>query len=157
MTDCKFEAGRLKDTGGRESLSYTVEVHVDGRKGNTSRNRLEDMDRMVERAVTLAKVGSVAHFDAYPSPSEPATVKTHSEKTLSLSREKMIEGWFVLRVRGERPPQAQPSGVVVGVGRQGRFEVAEIGAGWGRHPGCRLQAVDFGGGRQPAEDDEGFL
>ncbi|MCK4391016.1 MAG: TldD/PmbA family protein [Desulfobacterales bacterium] len=91
-TDCKFEAGRLKDMGGRETLSYNVEVLVDGRKGNTSGNRLEDFDTMIERAVTLAKVGSVAHFDAYPAPGELAIVKTHSEKTLSLSREKMIAG-----------------------------------------------------------------
>jgi PmbA protein len=91
-TDCRFEAGRLKDTGGRESVSYSVEVLVNRRKGNTSGNRLEDFSTMIERAVTLAKVGgSVAHFDAYPSPSDPAIVKTYSEETLSLSREQMIE------------------------------------------------------------------
>ncbi len=91
-TDCRFEAGRLKDTGGRETLSYSVEVLVDGRKGNTAGNRLEDLDTMIERAVTLAKVGSIAHFDAYPAPGELAPVKTYSEQTLTLSREKMIEG-----------------------------------------------------------------
>lgn len=91
-TDCRFEAGRLKDTGGRESISYTVEVLVNRRKGNTSGNRLEDFSTMIERAVTLAKAGgSVAHFDAYPAPMDPAEVKTHSNKTLSLSRENMIE------------------------------------------------------------------
>ncbi|UCG81292.1 MAG: hypothetical protein JSV60_03170, partial [Desulfobacterales bacterium] len=91
-TDCRFEAGRLKDTGGRETLSYSVEVLVGGRKGNTSGNRLEDLDTMIERAVTLARVGSVAHFDAYPARGELAPVKTYSEQTLTLSREKMIEG-----------------------------------------------------------------
>lgn len=91
-TDCKFEAGRLKDTGGRETISYSIEALVGRRKGNTSGNRLEDFDTMIELAVKLAKIGSVAHFDAYPGPSEPAIVKTHSEKTLTLSREKMIEG-----------------------------------------------------------------
>lgn len=91
-TDCQFEAGRLKDTGGRESVSYGVEVLVGNKKGNTSGNRLQDFNEMIERAVTLAKVaGSVAHFDAYPAPSEAATVKTHSNKTLGLTREKMIE------------------------------------------------------------------
>ena len=91
-TDCKFEAGRLKDTGGRETISYSIEALVGRGKGNTSGNRLEDFDTMIELAVKLAKIGSVAHFDAYPGPSEPAIVKTHSEKTLTLSREKMIEG-----------------------------------------------------------------
>lgn len=91
-TDCQFEAGRLKDTGERESISYSVEVLVSRRRGNTYGNRLENLDKMIEQAVTLAKIGgSVAHFDAYPAPSEAATVKTHSNKTLALSREKMIE------------------------------------------------------------------
>ncbi len=89
--DCKFEAGRLKDTGGREAISYNVEVLVGGRMGNTSGNRLKDLDAMVERAVTLAKVGSIAHFKAYPTPEEVRVVKTHSDRTLSLSREKMVE------------------------------------------------------------------
>ena len=91
-TDCRFEAGRLKDTGEQESISFSVEVLVGGRKGHTSGNRSGDFDEMIERAVTLAKVGgSVAHFDAYPAPSEAAAVKTHSDKTIALSREKMIE------------------------------------------------------------------
>ena len=90
-THCKFEAGRLKDTGRKQSTSYGVEVLVGGRKGNTAGNRLEDLKRMIERAVTLAKVGSIAHFDAYPAPGELGTVKTYSEKTRMLSREKMIE------------------------------------------------------------------
>ncbi|MES0349320.1 MAG: TldD/PmbA family protein [Desulfobacteria bacterium] len=91
-TDCRFEAGRLKDTGGREALSYSIEVLVGSRKGTTSGNRLEDLDTMIEQAVTLGKIGSVAHFDAYPVPSKVTKVKTYSEKTLTLSREKMIEG-----------------------------------------------------------------
>jgi PmbA protein len=91
-TDCQFEAGRLKNTGGRESISYSVEVLVGRRKGNTSGNRFEDFDMMIERAVALAKSGgSAAHFDAYPAPSEAVGVKTHSNKTLTLSREKMIQ------------------------------------------------------------------
>ena len=90
-TECKFEAGRLKDTGGREALSYSVEVLVGRRRGHTSGNRLEDFNAMIEQAVTLANTGSVAHFDTYPIPSDLAAVKTYSEKTLALSREKMIE------------------------------------------------------------------
>ena len=91
-TDCQFEAGRLKDTGEQESISFSVEVLVGRRKGHTSGNRLGDFDTLIERAVTLAKVGgSVAHFDAYPAPSEAPVVKTHSNKTTALSRQEMIE------------------------------------------------------------------
>ena len=89
--DCGFEAGRLKDTGRKQSLSYGVEVLVEGRKGNTSSNRLQDLETMIERAVTLARVGSIAHFDAYPAPGNPASVKTSSDSTRLLSRERMIE------------------------------------------------------------------
>jgi PmbA protein len=46
---------------------------------------------MIERAVILAKNGgSPAHFDAYPAPSQAVAVKTHSDRTLTLSRQKMI-------------------------------------------------------------------
>jgi PmbA protein len=91
-TDCQFEAGRLKDTGEQESISFSVEVLVGRRKGRTSGNRRGDFDTLIEQAVTLAKVGgSVAHFDAYPAPSEAPVVKTYSNKTIALSREKMIE------------------------------------------------------------------
>ncbi len=91
-TDCSFEAGRLKDTGGSESMSYSVEVLLNGRKGNTSGNRIEDLETMIERAMALAKVGSAAHFEQFPAPADPVKVKVYSEKTLSLTREKMIQG-----------------------------------------------------------------
>ncbi|HNT36359.1 MAG TPA: metallopeptidase TldD-related protein, partial [bacterium] len=39
----------------------------------------------------LAKVGSVAHFDHFPEPQDYAQVKTYSERTLTLSWDKMIE------------------------------------------------------------------
>lgn len=89
---CRFEAGRLKDTGAREAVSYSIEVLVGRRRGNTSGNSLERIDDMIERAVTLAKIGSVAHFETYPVPDRLEKVRTYSERTLTLSREKMIEG-----------------------------------------------------------------
>ena len=91
-TDCGFEAGRLKETGSRQTASYDIEVLVDGRRGNTSGNRLEDMGEMLRRAITLAKAGSAAHFDAYPPSKDTATVATYSDRTHLLSRERMIEG-----------------------------------------------------------------
>ena len=90
-TDCSFEAGRLKDTGGSEAMSYSIEVLLDGRRGNASGNRIEDLDAMIERAVALARVGSAAHFEAYPAPDGSVTVNVYSGKTLSLTREKMIQ------------------------------------------------------------------
>lgn len=77
-THCRFEAGRLKDTGRQQSVSYGVEVLAEGRKGNTAGNRFEDLETMIQRAVTLARVGSIAHFDAYPAPGDVGKVKTYS-------------------------------------------------------------------------------
>ena len=90
-TGCRFEGGRLKETGSSESLSYAVEVIVDHRRGAASGNRIEDLGKMTDRALELAKAGSIAHFDTYPAPAEVTPVKTHSDRTFRLSREKMIE------------------------------------------------------------------
>lgn len=89
--DCEFESGRLKSAGSREDVSYSIFVVVDGRSGVTSGNRLQDMELMVDRAVDLAKAGSAAHFDHYPAPADHARVAMHSERTLHLSRDRMIE------------------------------------------------------------------
>lgn len=88
---CSFEAGRLKATGQKETLSYSIEVVVNGRKGNTSGNRLQEMDSLIEQAIILAKEGSTAHFDAYPAPGEVVGVATYSDRTLSLTREQLIQ------------------------------------------------------------------
>jgi len=88
---CSFEGGRLKRTGVNEGYSYGIEVIVNGKRGGTSGNRLEQLDALVDRAVTLAKVGSVAHFDKFPAPAEYTKVKSYSGRTLSLTRDKMIK------------------------------------------------------------------
>lgn len=88
---CEFESGKLKAADSQETLSYTVSVVVDGRSGSTSGNRAEDVELMVERAVELARVGSNAHFETYPAPKPFVSVPKHSESTLSLTRERMIE------------------------------------------------------------------
>jgi len=88
----KFEAGRLKETGSEERLSYAVHVLCGGRMGAASGNRLDDLQQMIGRAVSLARVGRVAHFDEYPPPREVTSVRTHSERTRSLTRDHIIEG-----------------------------------------------------------------
>jgi PmbA protein len=88
---CEFEAGRLKSTDASESEMYSIEVLVDGKRSSVSGNMLDDIDEMISRAVSLARVGSVAHFTAYPAPAEIREVKTHAQQTAELSRETMIE------------------------------------------------------------------
>lgn len=89
-TSCIFESGRLKRTGLNESYSFSIEVIVAGKRGGASGNRMEQLDQLVERALTLAKVGSAAHIDKFPTPAEYTKVKRHSERTLSLTRDRMI-------------------------------------------------------------------
>jgi len=89
---CRFESGRLKSADGRENFGYGVTVVLNGKRGSTSGNDLDSLEEMVRRAVALAEAGSVAHFDSYPDPGEFTRVKSHSERTLTLTREQMIEG-----------------------------------------------------------------
>jgi PmbA protein len=100
-----FEAGRLKNTTTNRELRYDVEVLVEGRLGAARGNRLEDLDEIVSRAVTLAKSGSVAHFDAWPAPGEYADAPTFSEATAGLGRQGMVASCrrIVDRLRNEDP------------------------------------------------------
>ena len=102
---CDFENGRLKSSRTRQGLSFTVEALSGGRRGQADGNDFDDLDEIIDRAVTLAKAGSAAHFEAYPAPGERAAVRTHSERTVALSREKMIDACqtFVDRMKAYDP------------------------------------------------------
>lgn len=89
---CSFENARLKETESAEGLGFDVEVVVRGKKVSVSGNNLADLNEMVARAVTLASMGSVAHFSAYPPPAPVSPVRTYSERTLSLTSGQMIDG-----------------------------------------------------------------
>lgn len=88
---CSFQSGRLKGAGSDQSISMGAAVLVGKRRGQAGGNDLEEIDDIVARAVGLAKAGSEAHFDAYPAPLPVRAVKTHSPRTLELSRDRMIE------------------------------------------------------------------
>ncbi len=100
--DCEFESGRLKRAGSEENAGYTVTVIVNGRRGVASGNRSGDVELMVERAIALARAGSVAHFERYPAPAAFTAVRQHSASVLALSREHLIEvcGGMVTRLKG---------------------------------------------------------
>lgn len=89
-TNCSFERGRLKETTETDSFSYAVEAVAGGRRGVASGNRVEKLDELVTEALTLSKVGSAAHFSAYPPPRPTTPVPMCSERTRGLTREKMI-------------------------------------------------------------------
>jgi len=88
---CTFESGRLKSAETRQGASYTVTVLAAGRKGVAAGTDAGDLDEIIDRAVALAKVGSAAHFEAYPAPGEVRSVEKWSPRVLELPREKLIE------------------------------------------------------------------
>ena len=87
---CSYEAGRLKHTALSESLRYDIQVLVNGRRGTASGNVMDAMENMLERALTLAKIGAVSHFDQYPAPGTYAKVKFCSNSLKLLTRDKLI-------------------------------------------------------------------
>ena len=88
---CSFESGRLKSAETAQSVSYAVTVLAEGRKGVAAGTDLADLEEMIARAVTLAKAGSAAHFEAYPAPGRVTTVRKWSQRTADLPREKLID------------------------------------------------------------------
>lgn len=89
--NCKYESGRLKGAGSRETAGYSITILRNGRLATVSGNRIEDIELMVERAVSLAAVGSVAHFTAYPEAAPYTKVPRAAASTLAMSRELFVE------------------------------------------------------------------
>ena len=88
---CTFESGRLKSAETKQGASYTVTVLADGRKGVATGTDEADLDEIIDRAVMLARMGSAAHFEAYPAPGEVHAVEKWSPRTAELPRETLIE------------------------------------------------------------------
>jgi len=89
---CSFEAGRLKAAQTQQGASYTVTVLAGGKRGSASGTDVADLDEIISRAVTLAKVGSASHFAAWPAPGQTTAVERWSARTLGLTREQLIDG-----------------------------------------------------------------
>jgi len=91
ITECSFENSRLKSAAVQQTQGFTVEVLVDGRRGTASGNEVEAVDELINRAITLAGVGSAAHFSGYPAPA-PVTPVPMFDATVpqTLTLEKMV-------------------------------------------------------------------
>ena len=88
---CEFENSRLKNSSLKQGVSYRTQVVRDGKIGVAGGNDLDKVDEMMDRAMTLARAGSTAHFDVYPGPGDTPEVALFSEKTLGLTREDMVD------------------------------------------------------------------
>lgn len=89
---CSYAAGKLKNSGASEKEIITLEVIVDGRRGNATGTLLESLDTLIERAIALARIGATAYFDRYPAPapSYPA-IRQFSDTIATLTRERLID------------------------------------------------------------------
>ncbi|NMA46169.1 MAG: TldD/PmbA family protein [Lentisphaerae bacterium] len=87
---CSFEAGRLKYADSAESLGYNIATIRDGRSGVAGGNIPDAMDELLERAISFARIGAVAHFSHYPAPGSYVDINSDSPRVLTLTREKMI-------------------------------------------------------------------
>ncbi|NOZ21157.1 MAG: TldD/PmbA family protein [Planctomycetes bacterium] len=147
---CSFENARLKTASSEERFSYSVTTVVDGRRGVAAGNDFACLDQMIERSVALAKVGSVAHFDAYPAASETAKVKTYSERTKHLSREKLTESCQTI-VNGLK--EYDPELFIEASGGRSISERVTVTSGGVCHH-SRSTGWGIGGGVQRTEDSD---
>lgn len=87
---CEFEAGRLKTVETSRDRNAQVTVVLDGRLGQASATRLEDLTEAVDRALALARVGQEIHFQGYPDPAGHRPVRLYSDATAALDREDLV-------------------------------------------------------------------
>ena len=127
---CGFENGRLKGAETVQGVSYTVTVLCDGRKGSAAGTDPADLDEIIDRAVALAKVGSAAHFDAYPAPAESRPVEKWSARTLELPREKLIDSCQQIV---DALKSHDPGLFIEAVGKRGESEGLLVTTGGLRH------------------------
>jgi PmbA protein len=90
VTECKFDAGKIKSIDTKQTNQYTVEVVMNKKMGRVNSNDFNKIDSIIDDAFTLSKIGSDVHFPAYPPPGQLRDVKTHSEDTVNLPRERLI-------------------------------------------------------------------
>lgn len=91
LTSVTYEAGRLKETGGRATAGYTVEMLRDGRRASTYGNRPDKLAAMAARALELTAVGSHAHFTAWPPRENAVDVPMHAPEVAAFTRDSLID------------------------------------------------------------------
>lgn len=134
---CDFENARIKSTETRQSLGYFIEILIGGRRGSTQGNDPADLDDLIGRTATLARVGGVAHFKEYPAPGRYAGVRTYSPRTLDLSRDRLIQACEAV----VGPLKAHDAGLYISAGASrtetesllvtsGGVQHASRGTGW---------------------------
>ncbi|MFW5857294.1 MAG: TldD/PmbA family protein [Planctomycetota bacterium] len=90
-TRVEFESGRLKRAAETADFHFTLDVVRDGHRASVSGNDIAALPELVDRALTLSAVGSVAHFDAFPPPAPVTETPRYAAVTAAVTRQDLID------------------------------------------------------------------
>ncbi len=89
-TSVEFETSRLKNISHTEETGAALRLVADGRVGFATTTRLDDVDRLVDNALTTAALGETADH-AFAGPAELASPDVDDPAVRQLSLEAMVE------------------------------------------------------------------
>jgi len=89
-SDVEFASGKLKTVATEIHHNLSCRVIVNGRTGTAAGTDPAQLPALLDRAMMLAGIGAVSHFDRFPDPAPGAPVKLWSDSVSRLDREKMI-------------------------------------------------------------------
>ena len=89
-TPVNFEHDKLKSIKSSKTLSLSLKVIVDGKLGRASVTSPQDIDALIENAVSSAAFGREVKFD-FPSPSELPQVKLFDEEVERIETAGMVD------------------------------------------------------------------
>ena len=106
-TPVSFEAEKLKEIETRESWGLGIRVFVDGRMGISSTNDSAEAERLVDRAIELARYGPEALLTLPEPTKDTLTVETYDPAIEEVTIEAMIDaGKRLLSVAKPLEPDA---------------------------------------------------
>ena len=90
-TPVSFEAEKLKEIETRESWGLGIRVFVDGRMGVSSTNDSDEAERLVDRAIELARYGPEAALTLPEPTSDAPSVETYDPGIEEVTIEGMVD------------------------------------------------------------------
>ena len=138
-SEVEYVAGKLKTVGSELRRAFTCRVILNGRTGSAGGTDPAELPAMFERALALAKIGAVSHFDRLPEPAEAPPLRLWSESIGRLDRERMIADAGVI-VEGLK--QLEPAMEVGGGAAAVRARSYRVGtSGWEEESGATLWSL----------------
>ena len=89
-TPVNFEADKLKSIKSSCTMSLTLKVIADGRRGTASVTSPQDIDALIDNAIASAKFGREVSY-IFPNPAPPPQVKIFDEAVTRITTKEMVE------------------------------------------------------------------